>query len=254
MPGAAGGSVAIVIVGLLAIPGVGGFGFVILRDHEGVFPGGIVVRKIVVRNIVFRNINGRAVLLGNLKLSGRRGRAQFAFEYGHRCLAGAVEFHAKMRGLGHGDGLVGKIQLELVARFIARLFRVKIRVDGAGDKLHGAELLAIVAERKTSEVHFAVGRKTQRAAIFEFHFRAAIFARLQLRALNHGQVDKRLIKTVAGGAIDLHRALHFAQADDARLRLGRRRDHQKRRCEHGPHCQHLSESCDRHILLLGLLP
>jgi len=82
-----------VIVGLLAIPGVGGLRFVILRDHEGVFLGGIVVRKIVVRKF-----NGRAVLLGYLKVSRRRGRAQLAFEYGQSRLSGAVECQSKMRG------------------------------------------------------------------------------------------------------------------------------------------------------------
>src|SRR5208282_5021567 len=54
--GASGRSVAIVIVGLLAIPGVGGLLFVILGDHESVFPGGIV----------FRKIDGRAVFFGDV--------------------------------------------------------------------------------------------------------------------------------------------------------------------------------------------
>ena len=38
--------------------------------------------------------------------------------------------------------------------------------------------MAIVAQRETSEVNFAIGGESQGAAIFEFHFRSAIFARL----------------------------------------------------------------------------
>src|SRR5229473_5687982 len=93
------------------------------------------------------------------------------------------ELHAEMRGLGNRHGLARKIQQELVA-FLTRLFRAKIRVEGAGNKLYGTEFLAIVAERELSEVDFTVWGETQRAAIFEFHFRAAVFARLQLGALD----------------------------------------------------------------------
>src|SRR6266852_1837898 len=41
--GAAGGRVAVVIISLLAIPRVGGFGFVVLGDFESVFLGRIAV-------------------------------------------------------------------------------------------------------------------------------------------------------------------------------------------------------------------
>ena len=64
-----------------------------------------------------------------------------------------------MHGVGYAEGFVRKIEQELIALFLflfivivsvsvpADAFRVKIRVDGAGDKLHGVEFLAIVAER-----------------------------------------------------------------------------------------------------------
>src|SRR5208337_2909748 len=69
--GTSGGCVAIVVVVLLAIPGVGGLLFVILGDHESVFLSGS------------GQIDGRAVFLGNLKWSGGRIRAQLAFENGY---------------------------------------------------------------------------------------------------------------------------------------------------------------------------
>ncbi len=118
-----------------------------------------------------------------------------------------------MRGVGDGDRLAGEIQLKLVACFFfvfAVGFRVKIGVHGAGDELRGAELLAIVPKREMGEIDFCVRGETQGAAILEFDFGAAILAGLQLAALDHGQVDERFVKTVSGGAVELHRALHFA--------------------------------------------
>src|ERR1022692_1583007 len=99
------------IVGLLAIPRIGGIVVVIPGDRKSVFLrlSGLVIRKIVIRNVVLGKAYGCAVLLGNLKLSGGGGRAHFAFENGQSCLASAVELHAKVRGLGDADGFVGKL-------------------------------------------------------------------------------------------------------------------------------------------------
>jgi len=68
------------------------------------------------------------------------------------------------------------------------------------DKLHGTQLLAIVAQGKTSEVHLAVGRQTQRAAVFEFHFRAAIFARFTRELSITGRFEKRLYQNPSPAA------------------------------------------------------
>ena len=113
------------IVGLLVIPGIGGLGFIIFGDDESVFHRGIVLRWVILWRVVIGEIDGGAVLLGNFELSRRAGGSQFAFEYGHSRLARAAELHAEMGGLSDGDGFVGKIQQELVARFVAGFFRVK---------------------------------------------------------------------------------------------------------------------------------
>src|ERR1035437_9991952 len=100
----------------------------------------------------------------------------------------------------------------------------------------------------------AADAETTRVAAASTATIATIVTSLVIRAFDHGQVDKRFIETASGGAVELHRALNLAQADDARLRRGRRRNHQSCRCQHGPHCHHLYESCDRHMFLLGWLP
>src|SRR5260370_33483592 len=87
--GAAGGCVAVVILGLLAIPGVGGFGFVVLGDFESVFLGRIAVGSVLLK-IVLRKINGGGVFFGQLKFSRRGGCAQLAFECGQRFRDGVV--------------------------------------------------------------------------------------------------------------------------------------------------------------------
>jgi len=60
------------------------------------------------------------------------------------------------------------------------------------------------------EIDFCVRGETQGAAILEFDFGAAILAGLQLAASITGRLMNALSKTVSGGAVELHRALHFA--------------------------------------------
>ena len=75
---ARGRGVAIVILGLVAIPSIGGIIVVILGEHEGIAAGGLgggVVCRIMVGRVVLRKSEGCAVLLGEFELSRGAGGA-----------------------------------------------------------------------------------------------------------------------------------------------------------------------------------
>ena len=115
--------------------------------------------------------------------------------------------------------LPAEVQRELVV-----FARRKIDVSRALHHIHGRNSGARVAQRKLRKFDHRIRRKPQGAAVLELHFGTSLAAGFKLCALGDGQVQKSPLVSLTCVTVNLHGAVHLAQAHDANLRIGERRN------------------------------
>jgi hypothetical protein len=114
---------------------------------------------------------------------------------------------------------VAKSQKEFI---VFRALIVHIR--NACQHLHSGGFGAGIAKHEPGDFEDGVGRKADRAAVLKFDLGKAIVTGPKAGSFRNRQVHERFLEPLAHGAVDLDIAFQFAQADNARLGVGDRRE------------------------------
>src|SRR5579872_3457009 len=149
---------------LLFIPRVKGILLKILRDG---------------RMIVIRQIKRSRAILADSHIASIPLDLHVAFE-NRQGGCDIREVNTKMRGMREREFFMSKGQRELTV-----LGTSEVQVDNSFLQMNGRSFASGITQRELWKFDYRVGRDTQRTAVFELHFCAAISLGLQLDALSN---------------------------------------------------------------------
>src|SRR5438093_12194732 len=209
---AVGRAVALMVFLLFLVPLIERILLEILRD------GGLIfVREVEPGGLLFRDLDS----------SCRTLYLRFAAEYRY-CAVSISDFDSQMGSFAQPKRLPAEVQRELVV-----LARRKINVSCPLHHIHGRNSGARIAQRKLRKFDHRIRRKPQRTAVLELHFGTPLGAGFKLCALGDGQVQKSPLISLTGVTVNLHGAVHLAQAHNANLRIRKRRNGYQRTRQNG---------------------
>ncbi len=94
-----------------------------------------------------------------------------------------------------------------------------VHVRAAAADRHHRRARPVRAQDQLRELDLCPGSNTDAAAFLEFDLRPRIFSRPKLHAVGDRHVHDRPFESLSVSAVELDRAVHQAQADDADLRI-----------------------------------
>ena len=165
------------------------------------------------RLIPIEHLKGCGFLFGNNRLSGRISYVNDAIKHGQFRL-GAREFQPHMRcrieiQLAHAED-----QFKMSRRRLAALRFQQADVRGSLNDMHRRGGSAARVALKYRKFDPRIRRQPQRAVVFKFNLRDA-HTSANLILLDDRQVGNGRLEPAPAAAVNLHRALYLAKADDA---------------------------------------